>query len=87
MRSLFELPFPHATRRRRPPGGCRRACTHRSRLAAYPARWPCRQRRARAAALSRARVAGRLCHSSRDKRWRHAQARSGRTLRRHAETL
>jgi len=42
MRSLFELPFPHATRRRRPPGGCRRACTHRSRHAAYPARWPSR---------------------------------------------
>jgi len=47
MRSLFELPFPHATRRRRPPGGCRRACIHLSRPAACRARWPCPWRRPR----------------------------------------
>jgi len=66
MRSLFELPFPHATRRRRPPGGCRRACIHLSRPAVCRARWPCLLRRPRAAAQLRARDADRRCRSSRD---------------------
>jgi len=51
MHSLFELPFQHATRRRRPPGGCRRACIHLSRPTVWPARWPWRRRTAPRARL------------------------------------